>query len=280
MNAAAPAIPALLAVCLTLAVSSSTAGGDPDVSPEPQSVEEIFARTQKLKYPQLVEALESALAGITETAARGELSMALMLAHADYMHLHDLQAPAYTSISSKLRSIAEDILATQPATSIQTTTARLQLRALERARGWSLADVKGNKVDGTADALANYRNKVVLLDFWATWCGACIAGHPDLAVLKREMADRPFEIIGISVDDTRETAARYVAQHDMPWVQWNIGSRSALVEELAIFGYPTYFLVDGSGTVQRRLSALPETFKQELRKLVAEQERGPTAENP
>lgn len=65
----------------------------------------------------------------------------------------------------------------------------------EIAPNFSLNSIEGEKI-----SLADYKGKIVLVDFWATWCGPCRKGVPDLVDLKNKYGDKGFEVIGISVD--------------------------------------------------------------------------------
>ena len=66
--------------------------------------------------------------------------------------------------------------------------------------GQSLPNLAAVDLTGRQDSLSNYNGKVLLLDFWATWCGPCIKSLPDLRQLTEELPDDSFEIISISID--------------------------------------------------------------------------------
>ncbi len=75
--------------------------------------------------------------------------------------------------------------------------------------------------EGTEVSLASILedNEVVMVDFWASWCGPCIAQFPHLKELYAEYAEKGFEIVGISVDSTQEAWAGALEEHQPPWMQ-------------------------------------------------------------
>ena len=75
------------------------------------------------------------------------------------------------------------------------------------------ADLQGNKLDEKT-----LEGKVVLLDFWATWCGPCIAEFPHLKLLYQKYKDRGFEIVGYSVDADQEKLHAYLERNPLPWI--------------------------------------------------------------
>ena len=151
-----------------------------------------------------------------------------------------------------------------------------RLNALAYSVGDEMPNLKVARLDGSMDQLANYKGKVVLLDFWATWCGNCVKGHPHLVALKQKMAGRPFEIIGVSGDQGPEDVVEYLEEElDLPWVQWYSDRDDDIWSELSIRGLPTYFLVDADGTIQARGQAniIVDEFDAYIDKLVTQVER-------
>ena len=128
--------------------------------------------------------------------------------------------------------------------------------------GGVVSDVVARRVDGTEDSLAAYAGRVVLVDFWATWCGPCIAAFPKLREMADNLPKERFQIIGVSVDEELDTVTDYLARESLPWVVWHVGTESELVRKWRVTGFPTYVLIGPEGTI---LNKHPGSFDAEFR---------------
>ena len=115
--------------------------------------------------------------------------------------------------------------------------------------GATLPEVTGTRVDGVEELLSDYRGRVVLLDFWATWCVPCIDVLPDLRKLVEELPADRFALVAISVDEELETVTRFMEDEPMPWTNWHAGLGSDIARLLRVQAYPTYVLVDETGRI-------------------------------
>ncbi len=110
----------------------------------------------------------------------------------------------------------------------------------------TFTDAAGKKFD-----LESYRGKVVLIDFWATWCGPCVAGLPEVIDQYKKYHDQGFEIVGISFDEDKTALEQFVKSNDMPWVQFFDGQGwgNKYGKEYSIHSIPRMWLVGRDGKV-------------------------------
>jgi thiol-disulfide isomerase/thioredoxin len=112
--------------------------------------------------------------------------------------------------------------------------------------------VKGKTTDGKEFDLANLKGKVVLVDFWATWSGPCVAAVPNIQRLYDRYHKDGFEVIGISLDDDPAPLTKFIADRKMPWptiYDRNNGTGQELAEAYGVSDLPLAILVGPDGRV-------------------------------
>jgi len=131
-------------------------------------------------------------------------------------------------------------------------------------------DLKFTAVDGTAFDLATWRGKVVLIDFWATWCGPCRRAMPFVVDAYRKLHAKGFEIVGISLDRDRNQMLQFTKDKSMPWPQYFDGLvwENKISRRFGIEGIPTMWLVDKQGRLRNPEAG--EDLEAEVTKLLAE----------
>ncbi len=128
-------------------------------------------------------------------------------------------------------------------------------------------DFSLRSIDGERISLSDFRGKVVLLDFWATWCRPCVMGIPDLISLQSEYGKEDFVVIGISLDRQPAVVPRFVKQKGINYPIVYGWGESIAADYGNVTSIPTTFIVDRYGCIKQRLVGLhPKT---ELRKLIA-----------
>jgi len=113
-------------------------------------------------------------------------------------------------------------------------------------------EIRFTALDGREVDLAKLKGKVVLVDFWATDCGPCVAEMPELKAVYEKFHAKGFEIVGISLDDKESALRRFIRDKGLPWPQYFDGkgweNRFAL--QYGIFGIPKMWLVDRAGKLR------------------------------
>ena len=123
----------------------------------------------------------------------------------------------------------------------------------QRVPEFTLASLEGEDV-AIYDLMGE--RDMVLIDFWASWCGPCIATFPDLKKLHAAYTDENFEIVGVSVDDNLDDWSGGVEEHELPWVQLgelkDADNGSPVSKSYGVNFIPSTFLVDSQGCIYRK----------------------------
>ncbi len=125
-------------------------------------------------------------------------------------------------------------------------------------------------------SLEQYRGKVVILDFWATWCGPCRVEIPGLVALQNKYRDKGLEVIGVSVDPitgTRQGAgavASFMKSNNINYSIWLVNNPAALTGWDVSQGIPTNYIINRKGEIVNKLvGARPmEVFEEEIKQLL------------
>lgn len=111
--------------------------------------------------------------------------------------------------------------------------------------------VLANGDDGARVKLSDLRGKVVILDFWATWCGPCVAEIPNMLAEYEKYHDKGFEVVGISLDEERADVEKFVVENKIPWpiIFAGKGWQDPVAQFYGISGIPQLVLIGRDGNV-------------------------------
>jgi len=154
-------------------------------------------------------------------------------------HLYEKADPGKTA--SLMKTLAES---SDPDVAVE---AGDYLTALEI--GKKPLQLKFTAVDGSTVDLEKLRGKVVMLDFWATWCGPCVMSVPSVVATYKKLHDKGFDIVGISLDRDKDKLLAFTTRRGMTWPQYFDGKvwNNDISTRFNIHAIPATWLVDKKG---------------------------------
>ena len=131
-----------------------------------------------------------------------------------------------------------------------------------KAPDFTLRDLQGKSI-----AFSSLKGKVVLLNFWATWCPPCKAEMPAMNRLYHEIKARGFEIIAVSTDNSLSTIRDYLAKNrvDFPILH---DEKKSVSKQYRVFSMPTTFLIDRDGTIVEKFYGEYDWTDSDVRKQI------------
>ncbi len=169
---------------------------------------------------------------------------------------HRVSAAVQAGDTVKFRTIAREFLAAYPdfesAPMIKQQLDALDARdATEKALKEKPLELKFTAVDGREIDLSAMKGKVVLIDFWATWCPPCVAEIPTVVATYEKLHAKGFEIVGISLDDDKEKLLAMTKAKNMTWAQYFDGKawEGEMPQKYGISSIPTMWLVNKKGMI-------------------------------
>jgi peroxiredoxin len=134
-------------------------------------------------------------------------------------------------------------------------------------------EIQGPLIDGGELDWNALQGKVVLIDYWATWCQPCVAEIPNVLAIWRDCRGRGFEVVAISLDEDRAKLAQFVNDGELPWPvvcgrsREESGMRHPMAVKYGVNSIPRTFLVDRGGKVVA-LDAHGETLRAQVERLL------------
>jgi thiol-disulfide isomerase/thioredoxin len=116
--------------------------------------------------------------------------------------------------------------------------------------GMTAPDIRGEDLDGTPFKLSDYRGKVVVVSFWASWCPPCRALIPHERAMVDRFKGRPFALIGVNADQEKRLALKAAIDEGVNWRSFWDGGDNAIQKAFAIEAYPTVYVIDEQGVIR------------------------------
>jgi uncharacterized protein (TIGR03067 family) len=149
-------------------------------------------------------------------------------------------------------------------TRAQTEIAEIGSRGLGRPA----PDLVGEDLAGKQMKLSDFRGKVVLVSFWATWCGPCMRMVPHEKALAERLKDKPFALVGVNGDIEPEELEKGIEKHGVTWRLFKNKQvdKTDISEKWKIPGWPTFYLIDQQGIIRKRWTDAvpPEVLNREI----------------
>jgi thiol-disulfide isomerase/thioredoxin len=141
-----------------------------------------------------------------------------------------------------------------------TDAARMQLNDLRLSIGAVAPEIEGQDIDGLPMKLSDHRGKVVVLSFWGSWCGPCMAVVPRERSLIERLAGRRFVLLGVNSDKDRGHAKEVVQKERLTWRSWWDGiPPGPIATRWGVRGWPTLYVIDAEGVIRYKAGSYDET---------------------
>ena len=115
-------------------------------------------------------------------------------------------------------------------------------------------EIEGVDIDGKPLKLSDYKGKVVVLVFWGSWCGPCMAQVPLERELVARLKGKPFAMLGVDCEADKDTARQVISREQMTWPNWFDGAQGTgpIATRYHVRSYPTVFVLDAKGVIRSR----------------------------
>jgi thiol-disulfide isomerase/thioredoxin len=135
-------------------------------------------------------------------------------------------------------------------------------------------------LDGTRISMDDLQGKVVLLDFWATWCGPCREALPHIREVARKFQGQPLVILSVSLDNDQQKWKDFVAKNEMTWPQYfDGGFAGSIAKMFSVSAIPHTFTIDADGVLQDEHIG-DTSIEGKIKKLIAQARELHPAEAP
>lgn len=187
-----------------------------------------------------------------ETAGIENMRAALKQFPTNSMIYTMLVAVAQRSTGERQKELATEILNAPGAPPGAKTLANHIVNGTKPYQVGKPLDIRFTALDGREVDLAKLKGKVVLIEFWSTTCGPCIAEMPTVKAAYQKLHDQGFEVVAISLDDKESALRRFIKEKELAWPQHFDGKgwENKFAVRYGIFSIPTTWLVDKRGNLR------------------------------
>jgi thiol-disulfide isomerase/thioredoxin len=137
-------------------------------------------------------------------------------------------------------------------------------------------EIEGKDIEGVPFKLSDYRGKVVVLNFWGTWCGPCMVQIPHERDLVKRMEGKPFVLLGVNSDNDKEKLKERMREERITWRSWYDGPIATgggpISRTWSIPGWPWFYVLDHKGVIRHKYILPGEEMDKAVDKLIKELE--------
>jgi len=165
--------------------------------------------------------------------------------------LGDGRALAHMKQDSAAKARFEEFVKAAPEDNPERQRALLYISQPELARALMAPPFSVTTLDGSRIALDDLQGKVVLIDFWATWCGPCREALPHVREIAKKFQGQPLVVLSVSVDSDEDKWKKFVASNEMTWPQYfDHGFTGPVAKSFGVQAIPHTFTIDADGILQ------------------------------
>jgi thiol-disulfide isomerase/thioredoxin len=209
-----------------------------------------------------IEPMEEAEAAFNE-------ALQLRPGNADYLYA-DGTALAYLKRDDAARQRFQEFLKIAKHDDIDYTRAQRFVERPELARAKMAPNFRLTTLDGRTLTLESLAGKVVLIDFWATWCGPCVEALPHIRQIAKKLDGQPFAILSISLDSDEAAWKKFVEKNGMTWMQYRDGGfEGRIAKQFEVTAIPATFTIDADGVLEDQHVG-DANIEGKLKKLIAQ----------